>query len=122
MRYFACIAVMLLGVTGAMAQNPVTPETPVPQTVPQQNPAPATVPETKPEFNAPQSPNRQPQTPSEDTLIKGRTSSGAVIHDTLVPAAGRKKERMDRRKNRKGTAETDDTTGNAANADPVKKP
>lgn len=122
MKYLACIALALLGVTGAFAQNPVTPEQTVPQTVPQQNPAPTTVPATKPEFNSPQSPNRQPQTPSEDTLIKGQTSSGAVIHDTLMPAANKKKDKADRRKNRKGTAETDDTTGNAANPDPARKP
>jgi hypothetical protein len=119
MKYLACIFTMLLGIAGAFAQNPVTPETSVPQTVPQTNPVPTTTPETKPEFNAPQSPARPAQIPSEDTLIKGQKSSGAVIRDTLMPSDNKRK---DRRKNRKGTAETDDTTSVRPQTDPARKP
>ncbi|MGV3604352.1 MAG: hypothetical protein ACO1N1_24235 [Dyadobacter fermentans] len=118
MRYLACIFTMLLGMAGAFAQNPVTPEPSVPQPVPQTSPVPATGPETKPDFNSPQSPARPAQVPSEDTLIKGQKSSGAVIRDTLMPATDKRKDRSDRKKNRKGTAETGDTTA----ADPARKP
>ncbi|KAA0990176.1 hypothetical protein [Dyadobacter aurulentus] len=92
------------------AQNP-TPGQTVPQTVPTQDPA-TTSPETekKTDFNSPQSPVRPANIPSEDTLIKGQSSSGAVIRDTLVPSNSRKAERMNRRKNKKGTSEMDDST------------
>ncbi|SDE74017.1 hypothetical protein SAMN04487996_106359 [Dyadobacter soli] len=122
MKYLACIFTMLLGIAGAFAQNPVTPEQSVPQPVPQTSPVPATAPETKPEFNSPQSPNRPAQVPSEDTLIKGQKSSGAVIHDTLMPTDDKRKDRSERRKNRKGTAEKDDTTSTHPQADPARKP
>ncbi|WP_353723023.1 hypothetical protein [Dyadobacter sp. 676] len=123
MKYLACIFTMLLGIAGAFAQNPVTPEPSVPQPVPQTSPVPATGPETKPEFNSPQSPARPAQIPSEDTLIKGQRSSGAVIHDTLMPATDRKREeRTERRKSRKGTSETDDTTSAKPQSDPAVKP
>lgn len=122
MKYLACILTMLLGIAGAFAQNPVTPEPSVPQPVPQTSPVPTTAPETKPEFNSPQSPARPAQIPSEDTLIKGQKSSGAVIHDTLMPTDDKRKERSERRKNRKGTAETDDTTSAQPQADPARKP
>ena len=122
MKYLACIFAMLLGIAGAFAQNPVTPEPSVPQPVPQTSPVPKTTPETKPEFNSPQSPARPAQIPSEDTLIKGQKSSGAVIHDTLVPTDNKRKDRSERRKNRKGTAETDDTTSAQPQADPARKP
>ncbi len=119
MKYLACIFTMLLGVAGALAQNPVTPEPSVPQPVPQTNPVPTTAPETKPVFSSPQSPVRPAQIPSEDTLIKGQKSSGAVIRDTLMPADNKRK---DRGKNRKGTAETDDTISTQPQTDPARKP
>lgn len=122
MKNLACIFTMLLGIAGAFAQNPVTPEPPVPQPVPQTSPVPTTVPETKPEFNSPESPARPAQIPSEDTLIKGQKSSGAIIHDTLMPADNKRKDRPERRKNRKGTAETDDTTSAQPQTDPARKP
>ncbi|MCF0071490.1 hypothetical protein LZD49_13495 [Dyadobacter sp. CY261] len=123
MKYLACIFTMLLGIVGAFAQNPVTPEPSVPQPVPQTSPVPTTSPETKPVFNSPQSPARPAQVPSEDTLIKGQKSSGAVIHDTLMPTTtDKKKSRSERRKNRKGTAETDDTTSAQPQTAPAKKP
>lgn len=122
MKYLACIFTMLLGITGAIAQTPVAPETSVPQPVPQTSPVPATGPETKPEFNSPQSPGRPAQTPSEDTLIKGQKSSGAVIHDTLMPANDKRKDRSERRKNRRGTAETTDTTSAQSPANATRKP
>jgi hypothetical protein len=122
MKYLACIFTMLLAVAGAFAQNPVTPEPSVPQPVPQTSPVPTTVPETKPEFNSPQSPSRPAQIPSEDTLIKGQKSSGAVIRDTLMPADSKRKDRSERRKNRKGTAETDDTISTQPQTDPARKP
>lgn len=121
MKYLAHMFMMLLGIAGAFAQNPVTPEPSVPQPVPQ-SPVPTTAPETKPEFNSPQSPARPAQIPSEDTLIKGQKSSGAVIHDTLMPTDDKRKERSERRKNRKGTAETDDTTSVKPQTDPAGKP
>lgn len=122
MKYLACTVAVLLGITGALAQAPVTPEPSVPQTVPKENPVPTTVPETKPEFNSPQAPARPAQIPSEDTLIKGQKSSGAVIHDTLIPSGDKKKQRAEKRKNRKGTSETTDTTSGNASSDPVRKP
>jgi hypothetical protein len=122
MKYLACILTMLLGIAGAFAQNPVTPEPSVPQPVPQTSPVPTTAPETKPEFNSPQSPARPAQIPSEDTLIKGQKSSGAVIRDTLVPSDNKRKDRSERRKNRKGTAETDDTISTQPQTDPARKP
>ncbi|MGN7889473.1 hypothetical protein ACN9ML_20200 [Dyadobacter endophyticus] len=122
MKYLACIFTMLLGITGAFAQNPATPAPSVPQPVPQTSPAPTTAPETKPEFNSPQSPARPAQVPSEDTLIKGQKSSGAVIRDTLMPADNKRKDRSERRKNRKGTVETGDTTSPQPQTDPARKP
>lgn len=122
MKYLACIFIMLLGITGAFAQNPVTPEPSVPQPVPQTSPVPTTAPETKPEFNSPQSPARPAQVPSEDTLIKGQKSSGAVIRDTLMPADSKRKDRSERRKNRKGTVETGDATSPELQTDPARKP
>lgn len=117
----AFVIALLLSIQ-CYAQNPVTPEPSVPQPVPQQSPVPTPAePEKKPEFNSPQSPHRQPNIPSEDTLIKGQKSSGAVIRDTLMPSVNRKNDRINRRKERKGTAETGDTTSND-NSDPVKKP
>ena len=94
--------------TGTPSQS--TPQT-TPQTSPQQTPVPTTTDDNKKvDFNSPQSPTRSPQTPSEDTLIKGQRSSGAVIQDTLMPSSDRKKDRMNKRKNRKGTAETTSPT------------
>ncbi|WP_031528311.1 hypothetical protein [Dyadobacter crusticola] len=102
----------LLAAAGMVsAQTTTTPGTSVPQTVPTQDPTtttPAT--EKKTDFNSPQSPVRPANIPSEDTLIKGQSSSGAVIKDTLMPSSNKKEDRMNRRKNRKGTAETGDTT------------
>ena len=102
------------------AQTNPAPGQTVPSTVPTQDPA-TTSPETekKTDFNSPQSPVRPANIPSEDTLIKGQSSSGAVIKDTLVPSNSRKAERMNRRKNKKGTSETDDTTS-VNKSDPVK--
>lgn len=118
---FTFAIALLVGIQ-AYAQNPVSPETTVPKPVPQQNPAPTpSEPEKKPEFNSPQSPARPANIPSEDTLIKGQKSSGAVIRDTLTPSANRKNDRINRRKERKGTAETGDTTSNGS-SDPAKKP
>lgn len=122
MKYLACICTMLLAIAGAFAQNPVTPEPSVPQPVPQTSPVPTTAPERKPEFNSPQSPVRPAQIPSEDTLIKGQKSSGAVIRDTLMPADNQRKGRSERRNNRKGTAEADDTTTTLPQTDPARKP
>lgn len=122
MKYLACIFTMLLGIAGAFAQNPVTPEPSVPQPVPQTSPVPATGPETKPGFNSPQSPARPAQIPSEDTLIKGQKSSGAMIHDTLMPSSDKRRDRSERRRNRKGTAETTDTTSIQPRTDPARKP
>jgi hypothetical protein len=120
-KQLAFVIALLTGIQ-CYAQNPVTPEPSVPQPVPQQNPVPTTTePERKPDFNSPQSPQRQPHIPSEDTLIKGQKSSGAVIRDTLMPSTNRKNDRINRRKGRKGTAEMDDTTSNG-NTDPAKKP
>lgn len=123
MRYLACILTLLLGTAGAFAQNPVTPETTVPQTTPQTSPVPATGTQTKPEFNSPQTPGRPAQTPSEDTLIKGQKSSGAVMRDTLMPADnGKRKNRSERKKNRKGTAEMTDTTSSQSTSSQGTKP
>ncbi|KQS25568.1 hypothetical protein [Dyadobacter sp. Leaf189] len=112
----------LLAAAGMVsAQTTTTPGTSVPQTVPTQDPAtttPAT--EKKTDFNAPQSPTRPATIPSEDTLIKGQSSSGAVIKDTLMPSSNRKEDRMNRRKNRKGTVETGDTTSTSGSG-PARK-
>ncbi|WP_439557549.1 hypothetical protein [Dyadobacter sp.] len=112
----------LLAAAGMVsAQTTTTPGTSVPQTVPTQDPAtttPAT--EKKTDFNAPQSPTRPATIPSEDTLIKGQSSSGAVIKDTLMPSSNRKEDRMNRRKNRKGTVETGDTTSTSGSG-PTRK-
>jgi hypothetical protein len=105
------LGVLLAGAGMSSAQTTSTPTQPVPQTVPTQDPAtttPAT--EKKTDFNAPQSPVRPATIPSEDTLIKGQRSSGAIIKDTLVPSTNRKEERANRRKDRKGTSEMGDTT------------
>ncbi|MCE6988752.1 hypothetical protein [Dyadobacter sp. CY323] len=105
------ILVCLAATSAAFAQTaPATASQQVPQTSTQQTPVPATTDDKKVDFNSPQSPTRSPQTPSEDTLIKGQRSSGAVIHDSVTPSADRKKDGMNRRKDRKGTAETGDTT------------
>ncbi|CAG5074443.1 hypothetical protein DYBT9623_05130 [Dyadobacter sp. CECT 9623] len=103
--------------TTPVPTNPAPGQT-TPQTTPTQQPAttaPAT--ESKTDFNSPQSPVRPANIPSEDTLIKGQTSSGAVIKDTLVPSNSRKTDRMNRRKNKKGTAETTGDTSSVNKAD-----
>jgi hypothetical protein len=108
-----------LAVAGiSYAQTTPVPQQPVPQT----NPVPTT-PETdkKSEFNAPQSPVRPAQIPSEDTLIKGQRSSGVLIQDSLVPSSDKKKDRAERRKAKKGSGEMDDSTStNKKDEAPVK--
>jgi hypothetical protein len=117
--------VTFLTVSGAVyAQTTPTPTSPT-TPVPQQNPVPTTpttTEEKKTDFNSPQSPVRPANVPSEDTLIKGQKSSGAVIQDTLMPSSSKKNDRMNRKKNRKGTAEMDDATKTSTQADTTKKP
>jgi hypothetical protein len=115
----ALLFVMFLAVAGAVHAQTV----PAQQPVPQQNSVPTTpTDEKKPDFNSPQSPVRPAQIPSEDTLIKGQKSSGAVIKDTLVPSTSKKTERMNRRNSKKGTAETGDTTNSGLPVDTSRKP
>jgi hypothetical protein len=118
--FVACLA----ATSAAFAQTtPATPDQPVPQTSPQQTPVPTTTDDNKKvDFTSPQSPARLPQTPSEDTLIKGQKSSGAVIHDTLTPSSDRKADRMNRRKNKRGTAEADDSTSQTTQPSAATKP
>lgn len=118
----ASLFVMFLAIAGAVHAQTV-PAQPAPQPVPQQNPVPTTPTEDKkPDFNSPQSPVRPANIPSEDTLIKGQKSSGAVIKDTLMPSTSKKMERMNRRNSKKGTAEMDDTIKSNLPADTTKKP
>jgi hypothetical protein len=121
----ALLFVMFLAIAGAVhAQTvPSSPAQPFPQPAPQQNPIPTTPTEDKKtDFNSPQSPVRPANIPSEDTLIKGQKSSGAVIKDTLMPSTSKKEQRMNRRNSKKGTAETDDTTKSSLPTDPARKP
>ncbi|MEO6285972.1 MAG: hypothetical protein ABIO93_21460 [Dyadobacter sp.] len=112
--------VMFLAIAGAVHAQTVPAPT---QPAPQQNPIPTTpTEEKKPDFNSPQSPVRPANIPSEDTLIKGQKSSGAVIKDTLMPSTSKKEQRMNRRSSKKGTAETDDTTKSSLPTDPARKP
>ncbi|WAC10618.1 hypothetical protein [Dyadobacter pollutisoli] len=116
----ALLFVMLLAIAGTIHAQTVPAPT---QPVPEQNPVPTTPTEDKkPDFNSPHSPVRPPNTPSEDTLIKGQKSSGAVIKDTLMPSRSKRSERVNRRNSRKGTAEMDDTIKTGTSSDPVKKP
>jgi hypothetical protein len=94
-------------------------------TAPQPTPEQTTIPTTpstekKEEFNAPQTPARPGNTPSEDTLIKAQVSSGAIIQDSLVPSTG-KSDKMSRRKNRKKGINADTASINSK-VTPARKP
>ena len=103
------IVVALTMSAAAYAQTvPTTPTSPTtPQTVPTQDPTSNPTTEKKEEFNSPQSPVRPSNTPSEDTLIKSQRVGGAVIQDTLVPASGKKKDKMNRKKDKMSDRESD---------------
>jgi len=103
---------MFLCITGAaFAQVTNSPNPAAPQTTTQEDQAtPATNADRKADFNYPQSPNRPANIPSEDTLIKSQRTSGAIIHDTLMPSSDKKADKSSMRKDRKGTAEMDDST------------
>lgn len=109
------IAVLLAstGITYAQATAP--------QATPEQTSVPTTpTSDKKEEFTAPQTPVRPANTPSEDTLIKGQVSSGAIIQDTLVPSSG-KNDKVSRRKSKKRRMNADTALINTR-IDSVRKP
>jgi hypothetical protein len=107
----------LLASTGVTYSQVSTPQPTAPQSNPEQTSVPTTPStEKKEEFNAPQTPARPGNTPSEDTLIKGQVSSGAIIKDSLVPSSG-KNDKVSRRKNkRKGMNADTASIDNKANS------
>jgi len=107
------IAVLLAstGMVYSQATAPQPEQTTIPTT-------PST--EKKEEFNTPQTPGRPGNTPSEDTLIKGQVSSGAIIQDTLIPSTG-KSDKMSRRKNKKKGMNAD-TASIDSKVTPARKP
>jgi hypothetical protein len=120
------IILVALAVSAASYAQTV-PTTPTSPTTPTQDPTTTNPASTNPttekkaEFNAPQSPVRPSNTPSEDTLIKGQRVGGAVIQDTLVPSRGKKNDKMSRRKSKKASNEAD-TTASSTSSDTIKKP
>lgn len=109
------IAALLASTGIAYSQTAVPPTTPEQTTIPT---TPST--EKKEEFNTPQTPGRPGNTPSEDTLIKGQVSSGAIIKDSLVPSTG-KSDKMSSRRNKKKGMNTDTASINSK-VSPARKP
>ncbi|TLU98130.1 hypothetical protein [Dyadobacter luticola] len=114
------ILIMLVCLGVAAAAHAQT--TPVPaQQTPTTTPETTTEGDKKPEFNAPQTPVRPAQVPSEDTLIKAQKNS-AVIQDRMMPSTDKKSDRANRRKNKRGTTESDDANAVKTLADSTRKP
>ncbi|QRR03170.1 hypothetical protein [Dyadobacter sandarakinus] len=102
-----------LTLSAASYAQVASPQPSVPAPVPESNPIPSNpteTPEKKAEFNAPQSPARPADVPAEDTLIKDQRPAGAVVHDTRMPASGKKNEKNRNKKDKMGGGQADTTS------------